>query len=184
MLSNTTFLIKLDLSNLDVYKRQVLPVDLTGRPVLVVRAQGLSDENRSALRDYVVESLGLGVLVIGTGITYSLERFPSLGGVQCHGIECTESPDKLLREHSVDCVKITGRFAEEKQLILARLKAFRHKRGLGCFAELAKEAGSPVTDSMLRSMLVGAASPNIAQWRQVGTALDRLEPGKVVPTEK
>lgn len=174
----------------------VLPAELSERPVLVVRAPNLTEEARTFLRDYVVESLRLGVLVVGPGVNYSLERFPQLGGVHCCGAEPTEKEEpkaplpgqetvvagqeELLREHSVDCRPITGRNAEEKQAILARLKAYRSAHGLGCLAQVANEAGSPVTADLLRDMLVGAASPNIAQWRQVNEALATLEAWEAV----
>ena len=136
----------------------VLPAEMTERPVLVVRAPNLPEEGRASLRDYVVDSLRLGVLIIWPGVSYSLERFPQLGGVHCCGAEPTEKEEpktplpgqetvvagqeELLREHSVDC--------------------------------------SPITADLLRDMLVGAASPNIAQWRQVNEALATLEAWEAV----
>ena len=174
----------------------VLPADLSGRPVLVVRAPNLTEEARASLRDYVVDSLRLGVLVIGPGVSYSLEHFPQLGGVHCCGAEPTEKEEpktplpgqetaaagqeKLLREHAVFQPVINGRNAEEKRNILTRLKAYRSAHGLGCLSRVAEAAGSPVTADLLRDMLVGAASPNIAQWRRVSEALAALETGKAV----
>ena len=95
-------------------------------------------------------------------------------------VEVVAWQEELLREHSVDCRPITGRNAEEKQAILARLKAYRSAHGLGCLTQVADEAGSPVTADLLRDMLVGAASPNIAQWRQVNEALATLEAWEAV----
>ena len=174
----------------------VLPAELSERPVLVVRAPNLTEEARTSLRDYVVESLRLGVLVVGPGVNYSLERFPQLGGVHCCGAEPTEKEEpktplpgqetvvagqeELLREHTVFQPVIDGRNAEEKRNILARLKAYRSAHGLGCLTQVADEAGSPVTADLLRDMLVGAASPNIAQWRQVNEALATLEAWEAV----
>lgn len=114
----------------------VLPPDVSERPVLVVRAPNLTEEARTSLRDYVVDSLRLGVLVVGPGVNYSLERFPQLGGVLCCGAEPAgkEEPEgplpgqetvvagqeELLREHAVFQPVINGRNAEEKRNILAR----------------------------------------------------------------
>lgn len=162
----------------------ILPSELSGRPVLVMRVPNLTDQAREALRDYVVESLALGVLVIGPGFHYSLERFPQLGGVLCRGeqLEGTEEPEEgeplpeeLIREHSGFQPVLTGRNAGEKQSILARLKVYRKAHGLGCLEEVAREAGGEVTSGLQRDMLIGAASPGIGQWRQVKTALDKLE---------
>lgn len=174
----------------------VLPPDVSERPVLVVRAPNLTEETRTSLRDYVVDSLRLGVLVIGPGVNYSLERFPQLGGVLCFGAEPAgkEEPEgplpgqetvvagqeELIREHAVFQPVISGRNAEEKRNILARLKTYRSAHGLGCLSRVAEEAGSPITEDLLRDLLVGAASPNIAQWRQVNEALATLEAWEAV----
>lgn len=78
---------------------------------------------------------------------------------------------------------VSGQAAQEKQAVLARLKAYRSAHGLGCLSRVTAKAGRPITVDLLRDMLVGAASPNIAQWRQLGRALDKLEAGEGVSSE-
>ena len=55
--------------------------DLTQGAVLVVLVPA-REANLAEFRDYIVESLSMGVLVLGQGVTYSVERFPALGGIQ------------------------------------------------------------------------------------------------------
>ena len=174
----------------------VLPPDVSERPVLVVRAPNLTEEARTSLRDYVVDSLRLGVLVVGPGVNYSLERFPQLGGVLCCGAEPAgkEEPEgplpgqetvvagqeELLREHAVFQPVINGRNAEEKRNILARLRAYRKAHGFGCLQEVDDKAGGEFTADLLRDMLIGSASPAISQWRKLGKALEQVETGEEV----
>lgn len=163
----------------------VFSEDLNERPVLVVRAPNLPEESRTSLRDYVVDSLRLGVMVIWPGFSYSLERFPDLGGVCCHVTEPdglvtdpAEEPEQLLREHGVFQPVINGHNAQEKMAILARLKAYRKSYGLGCLEEVAKAAGGDFTADLLRRILLGDASLNIPQWRKLRKVLEQLEAEK------
>lgn len=177
----------------------VLQAELSERPVLVVRVPNLTESNRTSLRDYVVDSLRLGVLVIGPGVNYSLERFPQLGGVFCCGGQPTgadgpEGPlpgqdtvvagqEKVLREHGIFQPVLNGKNAREKQAILARLRGYRKSHGLGCLEEVAREAGTGFTEDLLRGLLTGDSSISIPQWRKLNKALDKLEHSGEVPGE-
>ena len=177
----------------------VLQAELSGRPVLVVRVPNLTESNRTSLRDYVVDSLRLGVLAIGPGVNYSLERFPQLGGVFCCGAESTEGgkleeplpgqdtvvagQKEVLREHGMFQPVLNGKNAQEKQTILSRLRVYRKARGLGCLEEVAREAGTGFTEDLLRGLLTGDSSISIPQWRKLNKALDKLEHSGEVPGE-
>lgn len=54
-----------------------------GRPVLVVRVPAKESVDLRAVRSFVMDSLALGVLVVGQGVGLSLEYLPKLGGVAC-----------------------------------------------------------------------------------------------------
>lgn len=54
-----------------------------GRPVLVVRVPAKESADLRAVRSFVMDSLALGVLVVGQGVGLSLEYLPDLGGVAC-----------------------------------------------------------------------------------------------------
>lgn len=61
---------------------------------------------------------------------------------------------------------------KEKKMILARLRAYREKYGLGCLRRLAR---GKVTEEMLRGVLADARLLTRREWRAIGRALDKAE---------
>lgn len=61
---------------------------------------------------------------------------------------------------------------EEKKQILAQLRAYREKNGLGCLKRLAR---GKVTEELLRGVLADARLLTRREWRAIGRALDRAE---------
>lgn len=171
----------------DYRKREmILP---GGRPVLVVRLSAAESEERThQIRDYVVESLALGVLVMDPGTNLHLEYYPPLGGVTCsvqeeaekeepEGEEGTEQPDESGAdqpdaEHAATNV---GPGARVKNRILARLTSYRKTHGLGCLRQVAELAGKPLTEEILRMTLLGEVKQPLEVWKQIDRALDALE---------
>lgn len=60
----------------------------------------------------------------------------------------------------------------EKKMILARLRAYREKHGLGCWKRLSR---GKVTEELLRGVLADARLLTRREWRAIGRALDRAE---------
>lgn len=60
----------------------------------------------------------------------------------------------------------------EKKMILARLRAYREKNGLGCLKRLAR---GKVTEELLRGVLADARLLTRREWQAIGRALDRAE---------
>lgn len=171
----------------DYRKREVILPG--GRPVLVVRLSAAESEERTRqIRDYVVESLALGVLVMDPGTNLHLEYYPPLGGVTCtvreetekeepEGEEGTEQPDESGEdrpdaEHAATHV---GPGARVKKRILARLTSYRKTHGLGCLRQVAELAGKPLTEEILRMTLLGEVKQPLEVWKQIDRALDALE---------
>lgn len=167
-------------------KEMILP---GGRPVLVVRLSAAESEERARqIRDYVVESLALGVLVVDPGTNLHLEHYPPLGGVTCavqeetekeepKGEAGTEQPDESGAdqpdaEHAATNV---GPGARVKKRILARLTSYRKTHGLGCLRQVAELAGKPLTEEILRMTLLGEVKQPLEVWKQIDRALDALE---------
>ena len=167
-------------------KEMILP---GGSPVLVVRLSAAESEERARqIRDYVVESLALGVLVVDPGTNLHLEYYPPLGGVTCtvqeetekeepEGEEGTEQPDESGAdqpdaEHATTNV---GPGARVKNRILARLTSYRKTHGLGCLRQVAELAGKPLTEEILRMTLLGEVKQPLEVWKQIDRALDALE---------
>lgn len=61
---------------------------------------------------------------------------------------------------------------EEKKRILARLRAYREKHGLGCWKRLAR---GKVTEELLRGVLADARLLTSREWQAINRALDRVE---------
>ena len=61
---------------------------------------------------------------------------------------------------------------EEKKRILARLRTYRKKHGLGCWKRLAR---GKVTEELLRGVLADARLLTRREWQAIGRALDNAE---------
>lgn len=169
-------------------KEMILP---GGSPVLVVRLSAAESEERARqIRDYVVESLALGVLVVDPGTNLHLEYYPPLGGVTCSvqeetegeepkGEEGTEQPDEsgADRPDAEHAAAHVGPGARVKNRILARLTDYRKTHGLGCLRQVAELAGKPLTEEILRMTLLGEVKQPLEVWKQIDRALDALEQG-------
>lgn len=118
------------------------------------------------IRDYILESINRGVMVLPIGASYRTEQFPDLGGV-----EVSAAPALAVKAEAVDLPSTV----REKRLIMERLTAYREKHGLGCLAEVAKKYGKGITDDILRRLLSGNATATLAEWRRIGEALNKLE---------
>lgn len=167
-------------------KEMILP---GGRPVLVVRLSAAESEERARqIRDYVVESLALGVLVVDPGTNLHLEYYPPLGGVTCsvqeetegeksEGEAGTEQPDESGADQSdaEHAATNVGPGARVKNRILARLTSYRKTHGLGCLRQVAELAGKPLTEEILRMTLLGEVKQPLEVWKQIDRALDALE---------
>ena len=146
----------------------------TERTVLVVTVKDRNLDFQD-LRDYVANSLKMGVLVLDAGITLHLETFPELGGVQVQRPEVLrgEKPEIPGTDGRKSRDKL--REAAEKTAIAERLREYRKVNGLGCFGELAmKCGGGGITADTLRDAVNGAAVLPLASWRRIGKALDKL----------
>lgn len=154
------------------------------KQILVVRVPDVAGQSKE-VRDYIIESLQLGVLVLAPGVSYKLEELPDLGGVKVFGgpqeladLVTYESGGLILTE----CADLAASEGAEKRDILARLQRYRKEYGAGCLTEVAGKCGKGITAETLRDMLIGNVVLTISDWRKVGRALDKL--GWEVATEE
>ena len=151
-------------------------IEELGRPVLVVRVPAKESADLRAVRSFIMDSLALGVLVVGQGVGLSLEYLPNLGGVACtwdspwDEVETEEKPVDMEPDF-----RYVGHGAREKNQILTRLTAYRKTNGLGCLKRVSVLAGKPVTDELIREIITEGKKLPIEVWRQIGQALDKLE---------
>ena len=76
---------------------EICASDLTQQVMVIQLPRGdRAESDLSAYRDYVVESLSQGVLVLGSGTTWAVETVPSLGGVQIQRDSGLHSDETLI----------------------------------------------------------------------------------------
>ena len=144
---------------------------MNDRQVLVVKvkaANGLSD--LTAMREYVMDCVRRGVLVLDSGTVFSVENLPD---VPASPVVVSIREDVLAAPTKPD----TPTLAEEKMSILLRLQEYRKTNGVGCLADVARKTrDKSVTAEFLRLLLSGDAQASIATWRRISSALANLEP--------
>ena len=145
--------------------------------VLVVTVPSALDGDLYRMRDYVRESLELGVLVVGKEVQWELLELPELGGVQVQGTNmiALDWLPELDEPEPEGEVAFTGCGAKEKRRIYEALRRYRDRHGLGSLEPLAEAAGQGLTATALRGALLGGKLP-METWRAIGSALDRLDP--------
>ena len=145
--------------------------------VLVVTVPSALDGDLFQMRDYVRESLELGVLIVGKGVQWELLELPELGGIRVQdpgGTGPDGSPETPDEGELVGEVAFTGYGAKEKRRIYETLRRYRDRHGLGSLEPLAQAAGQGLTTTALRGALLWSKLP-METWRAIGSALDRLE---------
>lgn len=144
--------------------------------VLVIKCGKQTVEELRELRDFAVESLARGVLVLGLGCSWSVEDLPERVQVDVPRL-MGKAETGLLREKSIEFSvgpqPITGAGAKRKREILDRLTKYRKTHGQGCFASL--EGAQGVNANLLRGLLTGETKADMATWEEVDNALDKLE---------
>lgn len=163
--------------------------------ILLVRVPAQEAVDGRALRDYILESLDRGVLVLTEDATCEVLELPELGGAAVVPMEETaprseagpaaeaeqeESPtpepvQPAEEDGRLAPVTVTGRNREEKLAILGRLREYRRANGLGCWNAVAERVGAPITPELIRDMLLGNSCPPVAVWRRVERAAKALE---------
>ena len=119
---------------------EICPCNLTQQVLVIQLPRGDRGEgDLAAYRDYVVESLAQGVLILGSGTTWAVEALPGLGGVQI------QRDPGILRAHSVPEPKADPKPDRpnpwrEKKETLERLQQYRQAGGLGCLEAVAGRA--------------------------------------------
>lgn len=164
------------------------------RNVLMVKVPAGEGVELAACRDYIIESLQKGVVVMKREWVYTLESLPISCGVavaggppavrEQDGERAAQGPEKgaaLLRESDAAQLAAQAERAE-KQRILQRLRDYRTANGLGCLSAVAAKTRSrgTISAAVLRDVLNSSAPLPIEDWRKIDRALDRLaaEPRK------
>ena len=168
------------------------------RQVLVVRLPEKGNDNAREIRDYIIECLQLGVMVVGQGLTYKLEELPDLGGVKVFGgpgnedgfllkgsFERVESlpaeeppeqpgdpPPRPARKRRSEA-EIAEAERLEKRRIMDRFRNYRKTGGLGCFNPLAQRCG--ISASELRDLHNGVTVADLKTLKKIDKGLDKMD---------
>ena len=132
---------------------------------LVVTIPDANYRDLRTLRDYVAESLSLGIVVQTPGTTWELAELPELGRAAIQ-IQGTADAPGLKSQ-------ITGSGAPEKRKIAEALRKYRDAHGLGCLGEIAQAAGQGVTEETVRTAL-GCGRLPVTVWRRIGKGLEQI----------
>ena len=121
---------------------------------------------------YIVASTGSNMDKVREAVNeLALEELLTMGGRWYPGRY--EGGESVVPEKVRDC-DFTD--LAEKKMILARLRAYREKHGLGCWKRLAR---GKVTEELLRGVLADARLLTRREWRAIGRALDKAEEQEV-----
>lgn len=146
--------------------------------VLVIKCYKQTIEELRELRDFAVESLARGVLVLGAGCSWSVEDLPERVQVDAPRLTGKAETERL-REKNIESRVgpqiITGAGVKRKREILDRLTKYRKTHGQGCFASL--EGAQGVNATLMRGLLTGLTKADMQTWEAVDKALDKLEGG-------
>ncbi len=143
----------------------------TSSRVLLVRVPAQEAVDGRALRDYILESLDRGVLVLTEDASCEMMELPPLGGVEVAAEQAPPSPVDSTEEPSE---------GDEKREILRRLTEYRKVHGLGSLeavsVKTAHNKSQRISADRLRSILTDGTSPGpLEAWRKISRALDKLE---------
>ncbi len=143
----------------------------TANSILLVRVPAEGTVVGRELRDYILESLARGVLVLTEDASCEEMELPALGCVEVKPAE--EVPESVPEPE-------TPTEAEEKREILQRLKDYRAANGRGSLeavsVKTAHHKGRRISADTLRSILTEGSPPRpIEEWRKISRALDALE---------
>lgn len=149
--------------------------------ILLVRVPEVSVDLLRGLRDLILESLSQGILVLPEDASCEVLELPALGSVnavvEVESLPCIEEENTAV---IAPLEKTPQLEANEKQIILRRLKDYRAARGPGCLAAVstktARRKDRRISDDILRQICAnGAPKLPIENWRSIGRALDILE---------
>lgn len=149
----------------------------TTNNILLVRIPTQEVVNSLELRDYILESLAQGVLVLTEDASCEVMELPPLGNVEVREeIPAEAAPEP---EHPAQVKVESEDTGAEKRVILQRLQAYRDSNGLGSLSAVSARTAHSKLERLsvedLRGVLTGDRNLPVEDWRKIARALDRLE---------
>lgn len=153
--------------------------------ILLVRVPTQEAVDGRELRDYILESLARGVLVLTEDASCEVMELPPLGGVkiQAESLEPSTAVGPAPSAATAVEAAITNQHqaqAEEKRAIVQRLKDYRNTYGRGCLEKVSEKTAhrkeSRMSADTLRDIAADCAPKmGLTEWRKISKALDALE---------
>ena len=151
-------------------------MDTETKQVLVVSSPQKTIDELRETRDYMMECLSVGVMVLSPGMGYEFVEFPSISGV------CVVDESQVLRAKNLIPASVGGgkkspppTVKSEKIIARDKLLAYRAKEGLGCLGRVASATGGKVNAETLRNVINGEETLTSDQWQRVSKAIDALQ---------
>ena len=144
--------------------------------ILLIQVPETDVNKLRELRDYILESLSQGVLVLPEDANCEVMELPILGDIKLE----SEVEAPISSPPEPDTPVPTTSEAEEKRAIVQRLKDYRAVHGAGCLAAVsaktARRKDRRISDDVLWHICAdGAPKMPIEDWRSIAKALDALE---------
>lgn len=138
--------------------------------VVTVQAGSIKPDGFGKFRDYVLESLQRGGIVLDDTMRWSIEEMPVIDMV------CIRAQTEVEEEKTVPAETPKVPIREEKQQILQRLLDYRQRNGAGSLGDVSRKTNmKSITSDVLRLLVNGDATLSITEWRAIGRALGKLE---------
>ena len=160
----------------------------TANNILLVRVPALEAVNGRELRDYILESLAKGVLVLTEDASCEVLELPPLGKVAVvetgQAILTTEQPDSAVEAEgqvtNSEYPATDRSEGAEKRAIVQRLKHYRSANGRGCLDKVSEKTAhrkeARISADTLRDIAADLAPKmELSEWRKIARALDALE---------
>lgn len=149
--------------------------------IVLVRVPEPGIDYLEALRDYILQSLEKGALVLPEDASCGVMELPPLGGVI---VEAKEQPDLTpeaegqITNPELPAADQSG--GAEKRAIVQRLKDYRSTHGRGCLDKVSEKTAhrkeARISADVLRDIAADRAPKmELSEWRKIARALDALE---------
>lgn len=151
----------------------------TANNILLVRVPAQEAVAGRELRDYILESLARGVLVLTEDASCEVMELPLLGGVLVEEQpDLTTEAEEQIANPDPPATDQSG--VAEKRAIVQRLKDYRSTNGLGCLDKVSEKTAhrkeARISADSLRDIAADRVPKmELSEWRKIARALDLLE---------
>lgn len=146
---------------------------------LIIRALRLEDENRETVQGYlehyaIIKEMERAAVTSARELLINKNPAPASFVYEPAAQKSKSHFNEDAATKKQKASAFSGAGSDVKKAAFARLKAFREKNGLGCYAKIAEAAAGQLSEAEIHEML-DATPYDIAKWRALASALDKLD---------